>query len=83
MTTLYGIVRGKAPQFFDGNAETFTGLHFNLEDEVFEFYAPSKMPDNPMWIDVTGLMLKGVGMATVDLLKVPEVPADPQKYIER
>ena len=36
-----------------------------------------------MWIDVTGLMLKGMGMATVDLLKVPEVAADPQRYIER
>ena len=83
MTTLYGIVRGKAPQFFDGNAETFTGLHFNLVDEVFEFYALSKMKDDPMWIDVTALMLKGVGMSTVDLLKVPEVAAEPQKYIER
>lgn len=83
MTTLYGIVRGKSPKFFDGNADTFTGLHFNLVDEVFEFYAPSKMKDDPMWIDVTGLMLKGMGMATVDLLKVPEVATDPQRYIER
>ena len=47
MTTLYGIVRGKSPRFFDGNADTFTGLHFNLVDEVFEFYAPSKMKTTP------------------------------------
>src|SRR5512145_773875 len=30
MTTLYGIVRGKPPRFFDGNVETFTGLRFHL-----------------------------------------------------
>ena len=28
ITSLYGIVRGKPPKFFHGNAQTFTGLHF-------------------------------------------------------
>ena len=37
MTSLYGIVRGTPPPFFDGNAAAFTGLYFNLEDESFEF----------------------------------------------
>jgi uncharacterized protein with ParB-like and HNH nuclease domain len=36
ITSLYGIIRGRAPKFFDGNAQAFTGLYFNLEDEVFE-----------------------------------------------
>jgi hypothetical protein len=40
ITTLYGIIRGKPPEFFQGSAETFTGLHFNLEEETFKFYAP-------------------------------------------
>lgn len=46
ITSLYGIIRGQAPAFFDGNASAFTGLYFNLEDETFEFYAPLKMKDD-------------------------------------
>lgn len=59
MTTLYGVIRGKAPKFFDGNASTFTGLFFHLENEIFEFYQPLKMKDDKLWIDVTQLMKKG------------------------
>ncbi len=56
VTTLYGIVRGNPPRFFEGNAGAFTGLHFNLVDESFEFYAPIRMRDNPTWVDVTKVM---------------------------
>ena len=56
MTSLYGIVYGKPPRFFDGNLAAFTGLHFNMAEETFEFYAPLKMQDNPVWVDVTKLM---------------------------
>ena len=59
MTSLYGVVRGKPPKFFDGNAQAFSGLRFNLESETFEFYQPVKMKDDPLWIDVTELMKKG------------------------
>jgi hypothetical protein len=59
MTTLYGVARGKPPKFFDGNAQAFTGLRFHLESESFEFYQPVKMKDDPLWIDVTGLMKNG------------------------
>lgn len=59
MTSLYGVVRGKAPQFFDGNAQAFTGLRFNLDTETFAFYQPVRMKDEPLWIDVTELMQKG------------------------
>ena len=61
ITTLYGIIRGKPPEFFDGNSSTFTGLYFSLRDEIFEFYAQQKMAGNPEWINVTELMQKGVG----------------------
>lgn len=60
-TTLYGVIRGAAPKFFEGHDKAFTGLHFNLDDESFEFYAPAKMKDNPTWIDVTQLMKSGLG----------------------
>ena len=68
ITTLYGIIRGHPPRFFDGNAQAFTGLHFNLVDESFEFYAPLKMRDNPVWIDVSNLMRGDVGSAMQPLM---------------
>src|ERR1041385_7499697 len=58
MTSLYGVVRGKPPKFFDGNARAFTGLRFHLEGETFEFFQPVKMKDDLLWIDVTDLMQK-------------------------
>ncbi|MCA8936474.1 MAG: DUF262 domain-containing protein, partial [Planctomycetes bacterium] len=59
MTSLYGVVRGRPPKFFDGNEKAFTGLQFHLDDEVFSFYQPVKMKDDPLWIDVTELMSHG------------------------
>ncbi len=35
MTSIYGVVRGKPPRFFDGNANAFTGLHFHVEQPGF------------------------------------------------
>lgn len=59
MTSLYGVVRGHPPKFFDGNAQAFTGLRFHLDSETFGFYQPVKMKDDPLWIDVTELMSRG------------------------
>lgn len=59
MTSIYGVVRGKPPEFFDGNARTFSGLRFNMETETFGFYQPVKMRDDPLWIDVSELMKMG------------------------
>lgn len=59
MTSLYGVIRGKAPAFFDGNVQAFTGLRFHLDGEAFEFYQPVKMKDDPLWVDVTELMKQG------------------------
>jgi hypothetical protein len=59
MTSLYGVVRGKPPKFFDGNAQAFTGLRFHLGEQVFAFYQPVKMKEDPLWIDVTALLGKG------------------------
>lgn len=61
ITSLYGVARGKAPKFFDGNAQAFTGLRFHLESETFAFYQPMKMQDDPLWVDVTKLMKTGTG----------------------
>ncbi|MEO8748717.1 MAG: DUF262 domain-containing protein [Rhodanobacter sp.] len=59
MTSLYGVMRGHPPKFFDGNKQVFSGLRFHLDDEVFAFYQPVKMHDDPLWVDVTELMKKG------------------------
>ena len=61
ITTLYGLIKGEPPSFFDGNAESFTNLYFNVEDESFEFYRPTVMKDNPAWISVTEVMKSGGG----------------------
>ncbi len=60
MTTIYGVVRGKPPAFFDGNDQTFSNLMFHIGREEFEFYQSIKMKGDPLWIDVTDLMKKGV-----------------------
>jgi hypothetical protein len=84
ITTLYGIIRGKPPQFFEGNEQAFTNLYFHLDDEVFEFYGPLKMRDNPLWINVTELMQNGVGLFITRLMQSGNL--DPSKintYINR
>lgn len=83
ITSLYGIIRGNSPKFFDGNAQAFTGLYFNLDDETFEFYAPLKMKDNPLWINVTELMQIGAGEAIKRLVSVPELQPNLTTYINR
>ncbi|APU16133.1 GmrSD restriction endonuclease domain-containing protein [Actinoalloteichus fjordicus] len=60
ITSLYGVIRGRAPQFFEGNAQAFTDLCFHVEDEVFEFHAPSTKAGDPLWIRVTELFQKGL-----------------------
>ena len=71
MTSLYGVVRGRPPEFFDGNAQAFTGLRFHLETQTFEFYQPVKMKDDPLWIDVTELMLN-------QAIRLRDLPVSPK-----
>ncbi|WP_297085792.1 DUF262 domain-containing protein [uncultured Draconibacterium sp.] len=76
MTTLYGVIRGKAPKFFEGNEKAFTGLYFNLATEQFMFYSPMKMDEDPLWINVTELMKKGhdgIDELTARLYSKPEL----------
>lgn len=86
MTSLYGVLRGKPPQFFDGNAQAFTGLRFHLETEVFEFYQPVKMRDDPLWIDVTELMkhgTSGLGGFVTSLSSQPDLAQRVGEYVGR
>ncbi|NQT26038.1 DUF262 domain-containing protein [candidate division KSB1 bacterium] len=83
ITSLYGLIRGKEPKFFDGNNLAFTGLYFNLDTEEFEFYAPLKMKDNPFWIEVSKLMLDGLGATISTLIKNLKFEENQGKYIQR
>ena len=86
ITSLYGVVRGRAPEFFDGNAKAFTGLYFNLEEESFEFYQPMKMTNDPLWIDVSELMAsgpEGIGNYITHLSNFPEHSSIVGKYVGR
>ena len=69
ITSLYGIIRGTPPPFFEGYPATFTGLYFHLEDEAFEFYMPTKMQNNPLWVNVAELMQLGSGAAAERLFE--------------
>ncbi|WP_438387942.1 GmrSD restriction endonuclease domain-containing protein [Actinopolyspora saharensis] len=81
ITSLYGVVRGKAPAFFEGDPAVFTGLHFNVAEEKFEFYAPSRMADDYRWVDVTKLFLENVGEYITSFQQ--HDPANLSTYVER
>jgi hypothetical protein len=86
MTSLYGVVRGRPPKFFDGNAQAFTGLRFHLDTETFAFYQPVKMQDDPLWIDVTCLMqtgTAGLGAFVAQVAASPEHAASIGRYVGR
>lgn len=76
MTSLYGVIRGKPPKFFDGNEKAFTNLHFHIEREEFQFYQPILMKDDPLWIDVSALFAggnDGLGAMIATLAKQTEL----------
>ncbi len=78
ITSLYGIIRGKPPAFFDGDARAFTDLYFHLGNEEFRFYQRSLMQNDPLWIDVSALMREGpaaLGEHVARLGQLPEYAA--------
>jgi len=81
ITSLYGIVRGKPPVFFDGDEKVITGLHFHLENEVFEFYQPVKMKDDPFWINVTDVMQEGAASIFSELSTKIDVQPKMAEYL--
>src|SRR6478609_1073726 len=83
ITSLYGIVRRPPPPFFEGDARSFTGLHFNVEEESFEFYAPAKMQADSRWISVSALFAKGAHALVDPMTKDPALFARAWGYMER
>ena len=86
MTSLYGVMRGRPPRFFDGNPQVFAGLRFHLDEQAFAFYQPVKMRDDPLWVDVTELMKKGtagLGEFVTQLNTQPELAPKIGEYVAR
>ena len=83
LTTLYGVVRGRPPKFFEGDQNTFLGLRFSVEDETFEFYSPAKMKGDPTWIDVTRLFQEEGLKPFIDEFSVPEYKDKFSEYLKR
>ena len=84
VTSLYGVARGRPPKFFDGNAQAFEGLYFHVDEETFFFYQPTRMKDDPLWIDVSELMQKGtVGDFIAPLLAISEDKTRLNDFISR
>ena len=83
ITTLYGIIRGKEPPFFEGNSTTFSGLYFNMNTEAFLFYAPVRMSQEPGWVSVTELMQEGIGRFISQIQESPTLAPNVAEYIDR
>ena len=83
-TSLYGLMKGEAPRFFDGDAGAFTDLYFHLEDEVFQFRS-GKMATVPLWASVTDLFQEGGPVAKVMELQTGNAYTGEQiqRYLER
>lgn len=72
ITTLYGVIRGHAPDFFDGDEKAFAGLYFNVKEERFQFYTQSQMAGDPTWVCVTDLFAKGAVQCFATLKDQPD-----------
>lgn len=83
ITSLYGLVRGRPPEFFDGNADAFTGLHFHLDEERFEFYRANLMANDPRWVSVTDLFQQGAGAFMQRVLEDPALIPQAGAYLQR
>ena len=83
VTSLYGLVRGRAPAFFEGNERAFTDLRFHLGDEVFSFYQPLKMRDDPLWINVTELLQQGAAVVAQRFVADPAYADRVGDFLER
>lgn len=80
VTSLYGVIRGRPPAFFEGDEKAFTGLYFNVESQAFEFYRPNKMSDDIHWVSVTELFASG---PVPFLSRFADQPDRANLYLER
>ena len=87
VTSLYGLIKGEPPPFFDGDPRAFSDLRFHVDKEEFHFYAPVTMRDDPLWLDVGEVLRRGPAWAMRQLRPVLEDLPDSaeldQEYLDR
>ena len=86
ITSLYGIIRGEPPAFFDGDARAFTDLYFHIGGAEFRFYQRLLMQDDPLWVNVSELMQEGhagLGQYITRLGQLSEFAAMQGEFIGR
>ena len=76
ITSLYAVIRGYEPKFFNGDPNKLEGLYFNIEDESFEFYQSNKMKDDPRWINISNLFGEKFAMLPKIAAELNEVGFD-------
>ena len=82
ITSLYGVMRGSPPIFFDGDAGAFMGLYFNLDSEEFEFLSRTRATSDPLWVDVTELFNDGSSWMSA-LIGNPAYANNLDRYLQR
>ena len=82
VTSLYGLIRGESPQFFDGDNKAFTGLFFNLKTEEFEFISQRRMNADPLWVSVADLFAQGNSWMGRLLGSQDYTPEDQNSYLQ-
>ena len=82
ITSLYGIIRGKPPAFFEGSRRAFADLYFNMDTEEFRFYQATRMKGDPLWIDVSALMQDGNSGLVTHISRLNETPELAGMHIE-
>ena len=82
ITSLYGVIRGCEPAFFDGEARAFQDLYFHLEEQKFDFYQPVKMQKDPLWINVSELYSKGTQGVQPVLRSLTDKGIDTSEYMD-
>ena len=60
LTSIYAVITGGPPPFFEGDALAFD-LYFNLLDESFSYWKKITMQGKPEWIPVTKFFQEGLG----------------------
>lgn len=72
LTSLFVLVKGKPPPFYEGE-HLFFDLYFNVQTEEFRFWQKSLMEGNPQWISVHEFLKEGLNTLLERLDKMPDV----------
>lgn len=60
LTSIYALVTGEPPPFYEGEALYFN-IFFNVLTEEFSYFKPTVMKGKPEWLPVTKFLQQGLG----------------------